>query len=75
MFKLEGQSEGILLLKATEGEAGMLPLVGRNVVTMSVKPSEFWGQGRNKSRNIFVGGRNKTTEEFWFSGYSTENSR
>jgi len=53
----------------------MLPLVGRNVVTMSVKPSEFWGQGRNKSRNIFVGGRNKTTEEFWFSGYSTENSR
>jgi hypothetical protein len=29
---------------------------------MSVKPSDFRGQSRNKGRNIFVGGRNKPTE-------------
>jgi len=31
----------LLLLKATEGRTGMIPLGGRNVVTMSVKPSVF----------------------------------
>ena len=41
------------------GQVGVIPLGSRNIVTMSVKPSDFWGQSRNKSRNIFVGSRNK----------------
>jgi len=38
---------------------GVIPPTGRNVATMSVKPSDFAGQGRNISRNIFGVGRNK----------------
>ena len=37
---------------------GVIPPAGRNVATTSVKPSDFAGQGRNISRNIFGVGRN-----------------
>jgi hypothetical protein len=36
----------------------VIPPAGRNIVTMSVKPSDFWGRSRNRSRNIFGGSRN-----------------
>jgi hypothetical protein len=35
---------------------------------MSVKPSDFWSQGRNISRNIFGAGRNIWGMECWSSG-------
>ena len=60
-LRLQGKGRG----SASKSKGrGVIPCGGRNVVTMSVKPSDFWVEVVTKGRNIFGGGRNILIFEF-----------